>query len=88
MARSPSKSRSASSSTANGKSPPKPEGECITRKYVILSKELIRKLGETVDSDWNRIKVVLIPHSKTTQAVIVELVGCINEYLALDIPDG
>jgi hypothetical protein len=34
------------------------------------------------------IGMALIPHSKTKQAVIVELVFCINEFLAGEIPDG
>eukprot|EP00291_Cryptomonas_curvata_P020449 CAMPEP_0172157496 /NCGR_PEP_ID=MMETSP1050-20130122/3821_1 /TAXON_ID=233186 /ORGANISM="Cryptomonas curvata, Strain CCAP979/52" /LENGTH=204 /DNA_ID=CAMNT_0012826727 /DNA_START=544 /DNA_END=1158 /DNA_ORIENTATION=+ len=69
-------------------SPAKAKGKCVTRKYVMLSKEIIRKLGESVDSDLSRMKVALIPHSKVKQAVIVELVDCINEFLARNIPDG
>jgi hypothetical protein len=88
MARSPAKSRSASSSPGKEKSPPKAKAKVQTRKYVILTNELIKKLWETLDSDWDKMKAALVPHPKTKLVVFVELVGCINEFLAREIPDG
>ncbi len=58
-----------------GKSSPKPKGRCKTRKYVILLNELIRKLGETVDSSsgWNVMKVGLSPHTSLGKQLLLIL---------------
>ena len=84
MAKSRSGSRSSSTSPEKSKSPKKKQ----KKAYVCLTRDIMLKLAESIDSDWDRMKGILILASKKKQGMMVELVQSINQFLAIGVPDG
>ena len=50
--------------------------------------EHMKKLGETIDADFENFKVVLVKASKLKAAKITELTMMMNDYLDQEVPDG
>ena len=84
MAKSRSGSRSSSTSPEKSKSPKQKQ----KKAYVRLTRDIMQKLAESIDSDWDRMKGILIPSSKKKQGMMVELIQSINQFLAIGVPDG
>ena len=84
MAKSRSGSRSSSTSPEKSKSPKQKQ----KKAYVRLTRDIMQKLAESIDSDWDRMKGILIPSSKKKQGMMIELVQSINQFLAIGVPDG
>ena len=68
MAKSRSGSRSSSTSPEKSKSPKQKQ----KKAYVRLIRDIMQKLAGSIDSDWDRMKGILIPSSKKQQGNLRE----------------
>ena len=74
--RSPSKSPQ---SKSKSKSPIRKKGK---KAYFVWKNDHMKKLGDTIDADFENFKVVLVKASKLKTPKITELTMMMNDYLA------